>query len=424
MSANVVRDGRYQLLGKLGEGSQGTTFDAIDKKVGRPVAVKRFEVRGAKSWKDVELAEREASVLAALSHPALPAHIDHFEEDGVLYLVMEKVEGENLVALSRKGALGADDVLRFLRDAAGVLEYLHGRSPPVIHRDINPKNVIRRPDGSFAIVDFGAVRDRLRPEGGSTVVGTYGYMAPEQFQGRAMPASDVYAVGATAIRLLTGTDPEDLPHRGLAIDVSAALGPSAEPRMVTLLTRMLEPDPDQRAASLSPLLEELEQRRQSDRYGGRSSEFANAERAHRPATRAERRHAEREAYRAARRRRKGRHGRPVRGPPLLFAILGIQIAILVVALFFGLLLPLGLNLLSIVLGASLRRAARRVSEVGEAARASLRHARGYLLHGETAPNERVRVEEEPAPHRARVEDDEVIDTEGVPGPEESTRRAK
>src|SRR5215471_2105393 len=89
-----LRGGRYAVLGTLGVGAQAETLDAIDKREGRAVAIKRFQVRGAKSWKDVELAEREATVLAALSHSKLPRHIDHFEEDGGLYLVMEKIEGE------------------------------------------------------------------------------------------------------------------------------------------------------------------------------------------------------------------------------------------------------------------------------------------------------------------------------------------
>src|SRR5262249_48199659 len=120
----------------------------------------------------------------------------------------------------------------------------------------------RRPDGSFALVDFGAVRDRLKPEGGSTVVGTFGYMAPEQLQGRALPATDVYSVGATALRLLTGREPETLPHRGLGIDVALALGAGADPLLREALSRMLDPDPDRRASSLVPLLARL------DRQGG------------------------------------------------------------------------------------------------------------------------------------------------------------
>jgi tRNA A-37 threonylcarbamoyl transferase component Bud32 len=250
-----LKDGRYSLLGLLGQGAQGQTYDAVDRREGRPVAIKRFDIRTAKTWKEAELAEREIRTLQALSHPNLPRYLDHFEEDGALYLVMDKIEGESLASLRKRGvAFSRDDVDRLFRDASEILGYLHGRTPPVIHRDLKPNNVIRRPDDSFAFVDFGAVRDKLRPEGGSTVVGTFGYMAPEQFQGRAMPASDVYAIAATALSMLTGKEPEELPHKGLAVDVRAALGPSADAGLVDSLERMLDPDPDRRAQrpSLSP----------------------------------------------------------------------------------------------------------------------------------------------------------------------------
>ena len=84
MDGDALRGGRYVVTGSLGEGSQGATFEAVDKKEGRLVAIKRFDVRGAKEWKDVELAEREARVLASLEHPKLPAYIEHFE-DCLLY---------------------------------------------------------------------------------------------------------------------------------------------------------------------------------------------------------------------------------------------------------------------------------------------------------------------------------------------------
>jgi hypothetical protein len=249
---NTLRDGRFVVLGLLGEGSQGRTFDGVDKKEGRAVAIKRFDVRGARSWKDVELAEREASVLQSLSHPMLPKYVDRFEEEGALYLVMEKIEGESLASLKARGqTLSEGEIDRLLHDASEVLDYLHGRSPPVIHRDLKPGNVIRRPDGSFAFVDFGAVRAKLAPKGGSTVVGTFGYMAPEQFQGRALPASDIYAIGATAISMLTGSEPEDLPHQGLAIDVHAALRGRATERTIALLERMVAPNPDDRATRIA-----------------------------------------------------------------------------------------------------------------------------------------------------------------------------
>jgi serine/threonine protein kinase len=253
-----LANGRYQVVGALGAGSQGETLEAIDKREGRLVAIKRFRIRGAGSWKAVELAEREARVLARLQHPALPLYLDHFEEQGALYLVMGKVEGTNLAQYLATGRrFDQNDVVRLLRAASDVLDYLHTQSPPVIHRDLKPGNVVIRPDQSFAFVDFGCVRDSLKPEGGSTVVGTFGYMAPEQFQGRALPTSDVYAIGATALTMLTGREPEQLPHRGLAIDVERTLRGVAAPQLVRVLKRMLTPDPDERASRIAPLLASL-----------------------------------------------------------------------------------------------------------------------------------------------------------------------
>jgi serine/threonine protein kinase len=256
---STLRGGQYELLGILGEGSQGTTYDALDKPNNRALAIKRFDVRGARSWKDVELAEREARVLATLDHPLLPRYVEHFEENGALYLVMEKVPGETLESLRRRvGRLPEDEVRRFLACADRALTYMHGRGQPVVHRDIKPKNVIRRPDGSYVFVDFGAVSEQLRRRGGSTVAGTIGYMAPEQLQGRALAQTDVYGVGATALALLAGADPEELPHQGLRLDVRAALQPlgnTVSPSLVRSLELMLEPDPDRRAASLAFALE-------------------------------------------------------------------------------------------------------------------------------------------------------------------------
>jgi hypothetical protein len=253
--SQTLRDGRYEVLRVLGEGAQGSTFEATDTKTGQTVAVKRFSVRSAKVWKEVVLAEREAKVLASLNHPKLPAYVEHFEEDGALYLVMERMPGVSLAEFRRRGAVfREEDAVRLLEEASEVLAYLHSRTPPIIHRDLKPGNVIRRPDGSFAFVDFGAVRDRLREGGGSTIVGTFGYMAPEQFQGRALPQSDVYAIGATALWMLTGEEPENLPHKGLKIDVPAALGRRASPTLVSILNRMLEPDPETRPKGLAPLL--------------------------------------------------------------------------------------------------------------------------------------------------------------------------
>ncbi|WP_437732347.1 serine/threonine protein kinase [Sorangium sp. So ce1335] len=435
-----LRDGRYVITRALGEGAQGHTLEAVDKRVGKLVAIKRLQIRGASSWKGVELAEREARVLASLSHPSLPAYLDHFEEDGALFLVMEKIDGESLGAMRRRRAvLGRDEIVRFLRDASGVLDYLHGRAPPVIHRDIKPNNVIRRPDGSFAIVDFGAVRDRLRPEGGSTVVGTFGYMAPEQFQGRALPASDVYAVGATALCLLTGEEPENLPHRGLAIDVPAALGGRADPRLVRALSAMLEPDPERRAARIAPLLAGLDaggapaERPRAGSAAGPSAE-RDARAAYRDARKAEReaRRAYRDARKAERRARKEekrarrREGpsapwRGLDGLPLVAALFGLTVARIAVGLALGVIVPTVLTLLSLVFGRVLREeAAPSVRKAGRVAELALLRAMravrgrpagpapdGAAQQGQGAGDgpARVRVDEPEAPGRSRFHDD-------------------
>jgi serine/threonine protein kinase len=465
----TLRAGRYAIVGELGAGSQAETLDAVDKLGGRAVAIKRFQVRGARSWKDVELAEREARVLSTLSHPNLPVYIEHFEEDGALYLVMEKIEGETLAALRRrKSLLSSADIARFLSDAELVLGYLHSRAPPIIHRDIKPGNVIRRADGSFAFVDFGSVRDQLKPEGGSTVVGTFGFMAPEQFQGRALPGSDVYAVAATALSLVTGREPEDLPHRGLAIDVSAALGKSAEPWLVRALSAMLEPDPDKRPArvtfrkpgasseSARPGGESRRERAERRRRAERESEpdldggewrrpepwdpYAIREqgREQRRRMKAESRRMRSELKEQIRNetRRFKRHARdfkrarpeywerPPRGfgpaAPLLLSLVvfGLLIARLAVWALFRAFLPTLLGVLSIFFGRGLRRAAWRCRDIGVQVDLGLKHATD-VVRGRILGRTEIEVEAEPE----QPNETEAGDAEAPAPPTPQTRFA-
>ena len=381
---DTLRAGRFVIVGLLGEGSQGRTLDGVDKQAGKAVAIKRFDVRGARGWKDVELAERETRVLQTLAHPNLPRYVDHFEEQGALYLVTEKMEGASLADLRRQGApFGEADAMRLLGDASSVLAYLHGRSPPVVHRDIKPANVIRRPDGSYAFVDFGAVKDNLRPEGGSTVVGTFGFMAPEQFQGRALPGSDVYGVGATVLSLLTGEEPEALPHRGLAIDVRAALRGRASERMTRILERMLEPDPDRRAADIASLLEGAAGTRRDRPRGAREAW-------HLPndpwdeTWRRDVRHQARWARRAAREEAKAwrRAHRQAQGVPwpleVLFTLV-FSVGLVAVSVVTQVTLPLLLRVLSIfVARRQLTAAADAVQEAGGAAVRAISQSRRWM----------------------------------------------
>jgi hypothetical protein len=415
MEGETLRDGRYVVTKILGEGSQGSTFEAVDKKEGRLVAVKRFDVRGAKAWKDVELAEREARVLASLEHPSLPAYIEHFEERGRLYLVMQKIEGKSLAQkLKDHERLGEKEIAHLLHDAADALAYLHGRG--VVHRDLKPGNVIQRDDGSFAFVDFGAVRDRFRAEGGSTVVGTFGYMAPEQFQGRALPASDVYAIGATCLAMLTGKQPEDLPHRGLSIDVAAALRGIASERLTRTLAHMLEPDPERRAARIE---------------APRVSSPSRDRGPHGPESHRQWRQREREARRATKRaRRAARRGAPGRGLPFLpvfIVLVALAAARVAVSLALFVAVPAVLTILSLVFGSSLRTAARAVVRGGRRAYGLIeQQARDISDEAEErrAPGDdaRVRVEPDRVRVQGKAEEDDWDEAEDDERPGQQRRR--
>jgi hypothetical protein len=405
----TLRGGRYVVLGTLGTGSQGETLDALDKLEGRPVAIKRFTVSRASTWKEVELAEREANVLSALNHPSLPRYFEHFEQDGALYLVMEKIEGESLAQRLRRGArFSRYEVIAFLEQVSVCLDYLHGLAPPVVHRDIKPGNVILRPDGSFCLVDFGSVRDRVKPEGGSTVVGTFGFMAPEQFQGRAAPGSDVYAVGATALSLLTGRAPEDLPHRGLGIDVASALVQHTDASLARALTRMVEPDPDRRARSVAAALRESGVATAG--AASRGAEWPPGQTGHtgRGQTRAEQRRdeqwfrreeqkqqrAKQKGSRNEKRRRRdaqrGHASRPIPPGVLLgqFLLLALRIASLATFALFGLFLPILFSVLS-AFNPRLRRQIPQLHAIAQRGYAGLHlaseHIRYQFLGGQAPP---------------------------------------
>ncbi len=250
-----VLAGRWRLGPALGEGGQGRTFLARDTQGRRDVVVVKQLVLGGSTWKKFDLFEREVRVLKALRHPGIPAFLDHFESDppGSFYLVMERAPGETLKAIGRFTDAELRDVLEKVLE---ILAYLHGLEPPVIHRDLKPANILRSERGRVSVVDFGGVREALRDRGGSTVVGTFGYMAPEQLHGQATPATDIYGLGATIVALAGGVEPEDVPRAGLRMDLPKHLS-GLDRDLVDVLVRMTEPDPDDRPQSAEEVLEIL-----------------------------------------------------------------------------------------------------------------------------------------------------------------------
>lgn len=239
---------RYEVIQPLGRGSFGQTLLARDAVAGRLVTMKVLHPRAAKNWKAFELFEREAATLRELRHHGIPAVYEAFRApwDGTeaAFLVLEYVEGASLAEVIASGrSLDTAEVIHLALGLLAVLEYLHTRVPPILHRDIKPANVIVRPDGSPALVDFGAVRTVFRDadESGSTVVGTYGYMPYEQFMGQASPASDLYALGATLLHLVTGRAPPEFMGDAGRLEVPDAL-PCGEP-LRGVLARLLAPAP-------------------------------------------------------------------------------------------------------------------------------------------------------------------------------------
>ncbi len=249
----VALEGRFALRRIVGQGAVGTTWRALDRQTGQPVAVKEMPIRPGTPLHLRDRMAREARVLRELDHPRIPAYVAHFEAGAgrhrAFYVVQTFVEGRTLAAEVAERRLSQAQVVEALDAVLAVLEYLHGLAPPVIHRDLKPGNVIRRSDGALVLIDFGAVRDVVNDPkvGGSTIAGTYGYMAPEQFRGVATPATDLYAVGAMAVGLLSRQDVVDLVGADHRLDWAGAV--HAAPGLVALIERLLADDPADRPQS-------------------------------------------------------------------------------------------------------------------------------------------------------------------------------
>lgn len=275
MSEPRIIGERYTVVRELGRGSFATTwlcegpesalFAVKELRLGRPDS---DDDQANPAWKNVELFEREAKVMAMLRHSSVPRVIEYFEHarDGGgigLYLVQQYVEAASLRERlghesgsrdgpglrATAGLLGGDEIDCLVRGLLDVLEYLHGRAPPVFHRDIKPSNILVREDGSPVLIDFGGVCFGWRPAGqvGTTVVGTFGYMPPEQLLGHVGATSDLYALGATLLEVVSGMPPHEFPFDNGRIEVPDDL--PAAPRLTALIKALLEPAPRKRPAS-------------------------------------------------------------------------------------------------------------------------------------------------------------------------------
>ena len=255
---------RYQLQRRLSARPACQTWQARDLNppdLQRPqVIVKFLAFGGPTQWDELKLFEREVQVLRSLNHPRIPRYRDSFHLKAPGYwvgFVADYLPGKSLKTVLSQGQRFTEAEIRQIAEQVlHILIYLHGLSPPVIHRDIKPSNLILMPDHQICLVDFGAVQTQAAPEGGTfTVVGTYGYTPLEQFGGRAVPASDLYALGATLIHLLTGTAPADLPQQDLRIQFRDRTSVSSV--LVQWLERMTAPALERRFSQAQEALTAL-----------------------------------------------------------------------------------------------------------------------------------------------------------------------
>lgn len=257
---------RYKILQQLGKRNGRQTLLAQDLQTQQQVVIKLLALGKDFDWQDLKLFEREAQTLKTLSHPAIPRYLDYLDINTPTYkgfaLVQSYVEGRSLEEHLRAGrTFDETEVKQIAASLLEILIDLHSQSPPIIHRDIKPSNVLLTDRsgnhaGQVYLVDFGSVQTLAAKEGGTiTVVGTYGYMPPEQFGGRAVPASDLYSLGATLIFLATGRHPTELSEDGLQIQFRQAAHLS--PSFADWLEWMTEPSLNRRLPSAVRALEAL-----------------------------------------------------------------------------------------------------------------------------------------------------------------------
>src|SRR4028118_1377925 len=260
-------ESRYQLQQQLGNNAGRQTWLAADigTSPAELVIVKLLAFNPQMQWDEFKLFEREAQVLKQLNHPRIPRYRDYFSMDketgaGLCWfgLVQQYIPGASLRQLLDEGKRFTEtQVQKIATDVLEILIYLHELEPSVLHRDIKPSNLIFTEDEKVYLVDFGAVQNQAVTEGVTfTVVGTTGYAPLEQFWGKTVPASDLYALGATLIHLLTGTAPADLPQQDLRIQFSERV--SINPNFTRWIEALTAPSLNQRFSTAPEALEALE----------------------------------------------------------------------------------------------------------------------------------------------------------------------
>jgi serine/threonine protein kinase len=267
VSAPQTSTKRYRRVRLLGRGGMATVELAHDTELDRPVAIKRLADNLAANEEYKRRFLREARLAARLSNPNIVAVYDAGAENGVPFIVMEYVEGETLGdLLQRRGRLDPAEAVALALQACSGLETAHQAG--LVHRDIKPQNLLIAPEGTLKIADFGIARslDGTQLTQAGTVLGTAGYLAPEQAAGEPVTAvADIYALGAVLYELLTGRPPYEadslaelfVKQTEGSITPLRELAPAAPARLEDAVMRALARVPEYRYESAAALAAEL-----------------------------------------------------------------------------------------------------------------------------------------------------------------------
>jgi len=238
--------GKYKVVGHIGAGGQGNAYLAMDSSpLPQAVVLKEYIMpvhKGtARLEQTLQKLNNEANILQSINHDQIVRCLDCFVEDYRGYLVLEYVDGQTLKELvAAEGAQPEKTVIDIALQMCDILQYLHALTPPVVHRDIAPDNIMLPDTGKVKLVDFN-VAHRLETIATATVVGKHAFIPPEQFRGKPTAQSDIYALGCTMYFLLIGDDPEPISQshprsrnatvsEGLDLIVARATTPDASKR--------------------------------------------------------------------------------------------------------------------------------------------------------------------------------------------------
>lgn len=260
---------RYEIKKIVGKGGFGTTYLIDDQDCfNEPRILKELSPRQDSTNEDEDdlgitaerLFRREAQVLLNLQHPGIPKLYAYFTDQDYSYLVQDFIPGHTLAEEvdKHKHLFSELEVVQVLLELSDILDYLHTRTPPIVHRDVKPQNLMRHADGHIQLIDFGAVC--LAASGANTasqtLIGSPGYAPPEQIFGHPVPQSDLYAAGATALRLLTGTHPSQFfNNRTQQMEWQSKI--SVSPEFSVILGDLLVRDVKKRLSSALELKEKL-----------------------------------------------------------------------------------------------------------------------------------------------------------------------